>query len=103
VREVAGDADLVIVVGSRNSSNSARLVEVAERGGAEALLVDDATELDLQRLHGARRIGLTAGASAPPNLVDELVGCLSGLGRVTVNERKTVTEDVRFALPREVS
>lgn len=103
VREVAADADLVIVVGSRNSSNSARLVEVAQRAGAEALLVDDASEVELQRLHGVRRIGLTAGASAPPSLVDELVDCLAGLGKVTVQERKTVTEDVRFALPREVS
>ena len=103
VREVAVDADLVIVVGSQNSSNSARLVEVAERAGAAALLVDDASELDLGRLRGARRIGLTAGASAPPGLVDELVHCLSGLGPIRVHERNTVTEDIRFALPKEVT
>jgi 4-hydroxy-3-methylbut-2-enyl diphosphate reductase len=103
VREVAIDADLVIVVGSQNSSNSARLVEVAERAGAPALLVDDAGELDLDRLRGARRIGLTAGASAPPGLVDELVHCLSGLGPIRVHERRTVTEDIRFALPKEVT
>jgi 4-hydroxy-3-methylbut-2-enyl diphosphate reductase len=103
VREVAAGADLVIVVGSQNSSNSARLVEVAERAGAPALLVDDASELDLARLRGARRIGLTAGASAPPGLVDELVHCLSGLGPIRVHERRTVTEDIRFALPKEVT
>ncbi|HEX4015898.1 MAG TPA: 4-hydroxy-3-methylbut-2-enyl diphosphate reductase [Frankiaceae bacterium] len=103
VREVAVDADLVIVVGSQNSSNSARLVEVAERAGAPALLVDDASELDLDRLRGVRRIGLTAGASAPPGLVDELVHCLSGLGPIRVHERSTVTEDIRFALPKEVT
>jgi 4-hydroxy-3-methylbut-2-enyl diphosphate reductase len=103
VREVAVDADLVIVVGSQNSSNSARLVEVAERAGAAALLVDDAGELDLGRLRGARRIGLTAGASAPPGLVDELVHCLSGLGPIRVHERTTMTEDIRFALPKEVT
>ncbi|MCW2548882.1 MAG: 4-hydroxy-3-methylbut-2-enyl diphosphate reductase [Mycobacterium sp.] len=103
VREVAGDADLVIVVGSPNSSNSARLVEVAQRAGAPALLVDDASEVDLDRLRGVRRIGITAGASAPPSLVEELVRCLAGLGHVTVTERRTVVEDVRFTLPREVS
>ena len=103
VREVAADADLVIVVGSRNSSNSARLVEVAERAGAPAVLVDDASELDLDRLRGVRRIGVTAGASAPPGLVDELVHCLSGLGPIKVHERVTVTEDIRFALPKEVT
>jgi 4-hydroxy-3-methylbut-2-en-1-yl diphosphate reductase len=103
VREVAGEAELVIVVGSANSSNSARLVEVAERAGAPALLVDDAGDLDLERLRGVRRIGITAGASAPPSLVDELVRCLSGLGHITVTERQSVIEDVRFTLPREVS
>jgi 4-hydroxy-3-methylbut-2-enyl diphosphate reductase len=103
VREVAGDADLVIVVGSPNSSNSARLVEVAQRAGAPALLVDDASEVDLDQLRGVRRIGITAGASAPPSLVEELVRCLAGLGHVTVTERRTVVEDVRFTLPREVS
>ena len=71
--------------------------------GAPALLVDDAGELDLDRLRGVRRIGLTAGASAPPGLVDELVHCLSGLGPIRVHERTTVTEDIRFALPKEVT
>jgi 4-hydroxy-3-methylbut-2-en-1-yl diphosphate reductase len=103
VREVAADTDLVIVVGSPNSSNSARLVEVAERAGTPAVLVDDACELDLDRLRGVRRIGVTAGASAPPGLVDELVHCLSGLGSIKVHERVTVTEDIRFALPKEVT
>ncbi len=103
VRAVAAIADLVIVVGSPNSSNSARLVEVAEREGTAALLVDDAGELDLNRLRGLRRIGLTAGASAPPGLVDELVHCLSGLGPVRVHEHPIVTEDIRFALPKEVT
>ncbi len=103
VREVARETDLVIVVGSPNSSNSRRLVEVAERAGAPAMLIDDATEIDLDALRDVQRIGLTAGASAPPKLVNELVECLSGLGPVKVRERQTVTEDVRFTLPREVS
>ena len=100
---MAVGADLVIVVGSPNSSNSARLVEVAERAGAPAVLIDDACELDLDQLRGARRIGVTAGASAPPGLVDDLVHCLSGLGPIKVHERVTVTEDIRFALPKEVT
>ena len=102
VRDIAEDADLVLVVGSRNSSNSKRLVEVAERAGVAAYLVDDAVDVELAWLAGVRRVGITAGASAPPRLVDELVHCLTGLGPVTVGEHTTVTEDVTFTLPREV-
>jgi 4-hydroxy-3-methylbut-2-en-1-yl diphosphate reductase len=100
---IARRSDLVIVLGSQNSSNSKRLAEVAETAGRPAVLVDDASELPLGLLAGAARIGITAGASAPPSLVDELVQCLSGLGAVTVTENGTLTEDVSFALPREVS
>ncbi|MDQ7905762.1 4-hydroxy-3-methylbut-2-enyl diphosphate reductase [Phytohabitans sp. ZYX-F-186] len=103
VAAVAREADLVLVVGSENSSNSRRLVEVAERAGAPAHLVDDVGQVDLRWLAGARRVGITAGASAPPHLVDDLVHCLSGLGPVTVRETETTREDVRFTLPREVS
>jgi 4-hydroxy-3-methylbut-2-enyl diphosphate reductase len=101
VRAVAADADLVVVLGSVNSSNSQRLVEVSERSGAPAVLVDDPGELDLRLLRGARRIGVTAGASAPPHLVGALVDALAGLGPVRVSERVVATEDVRFGLPRE--
>jgi 4-hydroxy-3-methylbut-2-enyl diphosphate reductase len=103
VREVARHADLVIVLGSENSSNSKRLAEVAEAAGTPARLVDDAEGVDLAWLAGVRRIGITAGASAPPLLVDELVATLGGLGEVTVRESSTLTEDVQFALPKEVS
>jgi 4-hydroxy-3-methylbut-2-enyl diphosphate reductase len=103
VREVARHSDLVIVVGSQNSSNSRRLAEVAEGEGARAVLVDDAGGVQLEWLAGVGRIGITAGASAPPALVDDLVRSLSGLGPVTVTENGTVTEDVRFALPKEVT
>ena len=102
VREVAQWSDLVLVLGSQNSSNSRRLVEVAERSGAAAYLVDDASEVDLCWLAGARRVGITAGASAPPHLVGEVVRCLSGLGRISVQEVSVAEEDVRFTLPREV-
>lgn len=103
VRAVARASELVIVLGSRNSSNSLRLVEVAQGEGATAYLVDDLSEVDLGWLGGVTRVGVTAGASAPPRLVDELVAGLSGLGRVTVRETEVVSENVRFTLPREVS
>ena len=102
VREVAQRSDLVLVLGSQNSSNSRRLVEVAERSGAAAYLVDDASGVDLCWLATARRVGITAGASAPPHLVGEVVRCLSGLGRIRVQEVSVAEEDVRFTLPREV-
>jgi 4-hydroxy-3-methylbut-2-en-1-yl diphosphate reductase len=103
IRDIAGDVDLVLVVGSPNSSNSQRLVEVSERAGVPSYLVDDATDIELGWLRGVRRVGLTAGASAPPHLVDDIVGVLSGLGTVTVQEHRAVVEDIRFTLPKEVS
>ncbi len=102
VREVADESDLVLVVGSATSSNSRRLVEVAERRGARARLVEDVTQVDLRWLAGVGRVGVTAGASAPPELVDELVECLSGLGPVTIHTTDVIEEDVLFTLPREV-
>ncbi|TCK20507.1 4-hydroxy-3-methylbut-2-enyl diphosphate reductase [Pseudonocardia endophytica] len=102
VRAVASGADLVLVLGSSNSSNSRRLAEVAAREGAAAHLIDDAGEIDLRWLRGARRIGVTAGASAPDSLVDDVVSVLSALGPVTVGTAAAVTEDVSFALPKEV-
>jgi len=101
VGEVAALSELVLVLGSANSSNSRRLVEVAERQDCTAHLVEDACAVDLRWLAGVRRVGITAGASAPPHLVDELVHCLSGLGPLTVAEHTVTTEDVRFALPRD--
>jgi 4-hydroxy-3-methylbut-2-en-1-yl diphosphate reductase len=103
VREVARHCDLVLVVGSANSSNSVRLVEVAEREGAPAYLVDDASAVDLRWLAGVTRVGITAGASAPPQLVEQLVHCLGGLGPLAVQETQVTEESIRFTLPREVS
>ncbi|HEX4701073.1 MAG TPA: 4-hydroxy-3-methylbut-2-enyl diphosphate reductase [Pseudonocardiaceae bacterium] len=102
VRAVAGDAELVLVVGSTNSSNSRRLVEVARRDGARAHLVDDVGEVELDWLAGVRTIGVSAGASAPPGLVTELVAAIGGLGRLDIEERSVTTETVRFTLPKEV-
>jgi len=102
VRAVAASSELVLVAGSVNSSNSVRLVEVCERAGTPAYLIDDASGIELSWLAGVTRIGLTAGASAPPAVVSEIVSALSGLGPVSVSERVTTTESIRFGLPKEV-
>jgi 4-hydroxy-3-methylbut-2-enyl diphosphate reductase len=103
VLAIADECDIVIVVGSQNSSNSKRLVEVAERAGTPAYLVDDASSIAPEWIMNARRIGLTAGASAPPHLVDEVIATLRALGPVDVVEREVTREDIRFTLPKEVS
>ncbi|HEV2346139.1 MAG TPA: 4-hydroxy-3-methylbut-2-enyl diphosphate reductase [Actinocrinis sp.] len=99
IRDIAAETDVVLVVGSQNSSNSKRLVEVAERAGAAAYLIDGADEIDPAWLVGARSVGLTAGASAPPKLVDEVADALSGLGPVHREEPPGVEESYKFALP----
>jgi len=103
VSAIAQDADVVLVVGSPNSSNSLRLVEVAERLGTRAHLVDDASGVLPEWLADAKTIGITAGASAPPHLVDEVIGMLSALGPVEVDERVVAEEDLKFTLPKGVA
>jgi 4-hydroxy-3-methylbut-2-enyl diphosphate reductase len=103
VLAVADESDVVIVVGSQNSSNSKRLVEVCERAGTPAHLVDDAFGISPSWLVDARTVGLTAGASAPPHLVDEVVETLRALGNIEVIEREVTREDIRFTLPKEVA
>jgi 4-hydroxy-3-methylbut-2-enyl diphosphate reductase len=93
---IAADADLVLVVGSANSSNSVRLVELARRAGTPAHLVEDAGAIDPAWLDGVAVVGLTAGASAPPGLVDEVVAALGRRGPVAVQERRVTEETVRF-------
>ena len=103
VKKVAKDADVVLVVGSANSSNSVRLVEVAlEHGATGAHRIDDAGELDPAWLEGAGTVGVTSGASVPERLVDELLATLAGLGYGTVDEVLTAEEDLVFSLPREL-
>ncbi len=95
--------DVVIVVGSPNSSNSNRLREVAENMGAEAYMVDTAADLRPEWVAGKRRVGVTAGASAPEVLVDELVARLKALGAGSVTPLEGITERVVFTLPRELA
>ena len=102
LRAVAAASDVVLVLGSANSSNSLRLVEVAQRAGTSAYLVEDADGIDLRWLAGAGTVGVTAGASAAPRLVDQAVAMLRDLGARHVDEHVETTEDVRFTLPKEV-
>jgi 4-hydroxy-3-methylbut-2-enyl diphosphate reductase len=102
VREIARQSDVVLVVGSRTSSNSLRLVEVSEREGATAHLVDDDRDIDLEWIADARTIGISAGASAPDRLVNEVVDAIGALGEIEVAEATTASESVFFRLPPEV-
>ena len=99
---IAVVADVVLVVGSANSSNSRRLVELAERHDTPGHLIDDASDIRPEWLAGARTIGLTAGASAPPRLVTDVLTTLSGLGPITATEHTTTTETIHFTLPTPV-
>ena len=102
VRELARRCELILVVGSTNSSNTLRLVEVGRREGCRAELIEDASEIRLSWLADVTTIGVTAGASAPEALVREVVATLGTLGPATVTEHRTVEENVQFSLPRQV-
>ena len=102
VRALARDCDSILVVGSSNSSNSMRLVEVAERSGCPAHLVDGIGDVDPAWLRGVRTVGVTAGASAPERIVQDLVTSLRALGPVEVTENNGINENVRFGLPAEL-
>jgi 4-hydroxy-3-methylbut-2-enyl diphosphate reductase len=100
VKVMAPAVDVVIVVGSPTSSNSNRLRELAQRLGTQAYMIDGAAELDAAWFVGRRRVGLTAGASAPDLLVQQVVARLRELGAVSVRRMQGVQEDVHFPLPR---
>jgi 4-hydroxy-3-methylbut-2-enyl diphosphate reductase len=98
VRAIAPDCDRILVVGSANSSNSARLVEVAERAGSPARLIEDERQIDFDWLAPARTVGVTAGASAREPLVQRVVATLDALGSVSVHERAVTQETIHFKL-----
>jgi 4-hydroxy-3-methylbut-2-enyl diphosphate reductase len=102
VKTLARDCDLVIVVGSPNSSNSNRLREVAQNQGVEAYMVDTAADLRAEWMVGKRQIGVTAGASAPEVLVKEVIAKLSELGAGNVHELEGIIEKVVFPLPKNL-
>jgi 4-hydroxy-3-methylbut-2-en-1-yl diphosphate reductase len=103
VEQVAQDVDLILVVGSPNSSNSNRLVEVAQRRGVQAKLIDSASDIDVTWLNGVSRVGLTAGASAPEVLVEQVSERLAEFGFTDQRDLDLIREDVRFTLPPELA
>jgi 4-hydroxy-3-methylbut-2-en-1-yl diphosphate reductase len=102
VRQMARECDLVLVIGSRNSSNSNRLVEVARDHGAASYLIDNESQVSEEWLEGVRVVGITSGASAPEELVQRLVDFFCARGTERVSEFQVVEEDVRFMLPKEI-
>jgi 4-hydroxy-3-methylbut-2-en-1-yl diphosphate reductase len=102
VKQLARECDLVLVIGSTNSSNSNRLVEVARDHGADSYLIDNHTQVKEEWLEGVETVGITSGASAPEELVERLVDSFRERGAEDVAELRTVDEDVRFMLPKEI-
>jgi 4-hydroxy-3-methylbut-2-en-1-yl diphosphate reductase len=102
VKELARECDLVLVIGSTNSSNSNRLVEVAREHGAASHLIDNHLQVDEAWLDGVETVGITSGASAPEELVERLLTFFRERGATDVSELRTVDEDVRFMLPGEI-
>jgi 4-hydroxy-3-methylbut-2-en-1-yl diphosphate reductase len=103
VKAVASFCDLLLVVGSENSSNSKRLVEVGENSGVRSFLVNDWDDVDERWLDGVKNLAVTAGASAPEHLVDQLIAALKEHGFHQMEEVELVEEDVRFSLPTELA
>jgi 4-hydroxy-3-methylbut-2-enyl diphosphate reductase len=102
VKKLVSKCDLILVVGSPNSSNSTRLMELSQKVGVPAYLIDDASEIDRDWLYGKENIGLTAGASAPEVLVEEVIAQLKEWGATMVEENPGITERVVFSLPKEL-
>ncbi|HXV05829.1 MAG TPA: 4-hydroxy-3-methylbut-2-enyl diphosphate reductase [Solirubrobacterales bacterium] len=102
VKQLARECELVLVIGSTNSSNSNRLVEVAREHGADSHLIDNHTQVQGEWLEGVETVGITSGASAPEELVERLVEFFRERGAEDVSELRTVHEDVRFMLPKEI-
>ncbi len=103
VRELAKVADVILVVGARNSSNSNRLREIGQELGKPSYLVEDASALNADWLIGARTVGITAGASAPEELVEELVQALRQIGQVELEVLPGIDENIRFRMPPELA
>jgi 4-hydroxy-3-methylbut-2-enyl diphosphate reductase len=102
VKQLARECDLVLVIGSTNSSNSQRLVDVTRELGTESHLIDNATQVREEWLEGVETVGITSGASAPEELVAQLVAFFRDRGAEDVSELRTVDEDVRFMLPKQI-
>ena len=102
VKKLVSECDLLLVIGSKTSSNSNRLREIAEKNGIESYLIDNASYIDQSWLQGKNNIGVTAGASAPEVLVKEVISTLSNLCQCEISEIAGVEENITFALPKEL-
>ena len=102
VKDLLGEVDLLLVIGSRNSSNSNRLVEVARAGGVRSHLIDDETDIDERWLDDVRVVGITSGASAPEKLVERVCDWFRAQGVERIEPFRSVEEDVVFRLPVEL-
>jgi 4-hydroxy-3-methylbut-2-enyl diphosphate reductase len=102
VKRLAEECDLILVVGSANSSNSNRLRELAERLGARSYLIDDETEIRDEWLQGNIKIGVTSGASAPESLVKRVIARIEAAGGIFDREQEAADENMEFSLPREL-
>ncbi len=102
MKKLAGHCDLVLVIGSRNSSNSNRLVDVTRELGTDSYLIDNESEVREEWLAGKRVVGITSGASAPEELVQRLVDFFRARGTEVVEELEVIEEDVRFMLPKTI-
>src|SRR5690606_30640238 len=102
VKKLTKECDLILVVGSPNSSNSTRLMEISQKKGVPAYLIDNASQIKREWIEGRKNIGLTAGASAPEVLVEEVIRKLKEWGANLVTEAPGIRESVVFSLPREL-
>lgn len=102
VKKITSVADLILVIGSKNSSNSARLAEVARDLGTDAYLIDDVSHIKPEWLVGKKKVAITAGASAPENLVQDVVDYFRKLGVTDIQDFNVIEEDVKFGLPKEL-
>jgi 4-hydroxy-3-methylbut-2-enyl diphosphate reductase len=102
VRQMTAECDLVLVIGSKNSSNSNRLVDVARDLGTRSFLIDSADQVQEEWLEGVRVVGISSGASAPEELVTALVEFFRARGTTDVSEFEVLREDVRFMLPKQI-
>jgi 4-hydroxy-3-methylbut-2-enyl diphosphate reductase len=103
VKDITSQADLILVIGSENSSNSKRLAEVSQDKGVKAYLIDDVTKIRPEWFDGVETVGITAGASAPEHLVQEVIDYFRNLGVSEVEEIEAIHESVKFGLPAEMS
>ena len=99
IKQMVDSQDLIIIVGSKNSSNSNRLVEIAKKNGTHAMLVDDVKDLDLNLLNNTKKIGISAGASAPEQQIQKIIDSLRQDKKIVITEIEGIKENVTFKLP----